>query len=71
MHLGRELDLTLVIYLKHLQKVHSKFFSVLNEQGQADLDAKFFVRKLKNEVFTCHEIIAFDNILPSDSDLAN
>ena len=71
-HLERELDLTLVVYLKHLRKVHSKFFAVHNaEQGLADLDAKFFVRKLKNEVFTCHEIIAFDQILSSDADLTN
>lgn len=62
--------MTLPIYLKHLRKVHSKFFSVNTaEQGFADLDTKFFVRKLKNEVFSCHEVLSFERIIRGDVDL--
>lgn len=58
--MDRELDMTLSIYLMHLRKVHNKFFSVKSDKNFADLDTKFFVRKLKNEVFTCHEVLSFE-----------
>ena len=52
-HLERELDFTLVVYLRHLRKVHSKFFANSVDVPEQLLDTKFYVRKLKNEVFSC------------------
>ncbi len=59
-HLARELDLTLVVYLKHLKKVHTKFFDNSQDKPEELLDTKFFVRKLKNEVFSCDSVISFE-----------
>lgn len=66
-HLKLELDITLIIFLRHLHKVHKKFFmsateDVVDNESQF-LDTKFYVSKLKNEVFACPEILSFEQIL--------
>ena len=63
--------MTLVIYLKHLKKVHTKFFDNTKDKPEELLDTKFFVRKLKNEVFSCDSVISFEQIISKDVDLSS
>lgn len=71
MHLERELDITLVIYLHHLRKVHSKFFNDISNKPEQLLDTKFYIRKLKNEVFTVTQMISFEQIINRDIRLSD
>jgi len=68
-HLERELDVTLIIYLRHLRKIHTKFFSGADSRPEELLDTKFFVNKLKNEVFSCPEMLSFEQIISKKVDL--
>lgn len=46
-----------------------KFFDGSKSMPDELLDTKFFVRKLKNEVFTCDSVISFERIISKDVDL--
>ena len=72
-HLEREMDLTLAVYLLHLRRIHSKFFENLGdkEENEMLLDTKFYVRKLKNEVFYCPHAISFEIIIKAEVDKAS
>jgi hypothetical protein len=65
-HLERELDITLIIYLGHLRKVHNKFFTDIANKPEQLLDTKFYIRKLKNEVFSVTQMISFEQIISRD-----
>lgn len=69
-HLERELDITLIVFLRHLRKIHSKFFTGAENRPEELLDTKFFVNKLKNEVFACPEMISFEQIISSKVDMS-
>ena len=66
--MARELDLTLIIYLKNLRQVHKKFFDNHSEKPDWLLDTKFYINKLKNEVFGCTELISFEEIINPEVD---
>lgn len=60
----------MIIYLRHLRKIHSKFFSGVESRPEELLDTKFFVNKLKNEVFSCPEMLSFEQIIAKKVDMS-
>ncbi len=59
-----DFDLTLLIYLKHLIRIHTQFFT--DYEGKIDelRDSKFYIKKLKNQVFGFGKVVSFEKLVP-------
>lgn len=54
-----DLDLTLLVYLKHLTRIHHSFFKDYDAKIDDLRDTKFYIRKLKSEVFEGGKCVSF------------
>jgi hypothetical protein len=50
--------------------MHSLFFKA-QQISDANLDAKFYIKKIKSEVFRLDKVISFEQLVPSGTDLTN
>ena len=65
-----DLDITLLVFLKLLQRIHSLFFKaqIISDNN---LDAKFYIQKIKSAVFTLDKVVSFEQLLPLTTDLTH
>ena len=66
-----DFDITLIIFLGHLKQVHSQFFNDFDEKDDCLKDTKYYIRKLKNEIFCFDKIISFEHLIPKEVNVAN
>jgi len=59
-----DFDITLIIFLSHLKKIHTQFFTDFDTKDDCLKDTKFYIGKLKNEIFSLDKVISFEHLIP-------
>ena len=65
-----DLDITLPIFLEHLLRVHKGFYNDFTAKPDFLKDSKFYIRKLKSEVFRIDKMVSFEALIPTEVDLS-
>lgn len=65
-----DFDITLIIFLSHLKKIHTQFFADFEEKDDYLKDTKYYIRKLKNEIFSLDKVISFEHLIPAEANVA-
>ena len=57
--------------MNHLTQIHTQFFSDFEEKDECLKDTKYYIRKLKNEIFSFDKVVSFEALIPSNVDVAS
>ena len=58
-----DFDLTLLMYLSHIKRIHQQFFRDFEDKDESLKDTKYYIRKLKNEIFSFDKVVSFENLI--------
>jgi len=62
-----DFDLTLLVFQKHLQRIHNSFFKGYETQMKELQDTKFYIRKL--QAFSLDKVVSFEKLVSNSVDL--
>ena len=66
-----DFDITLIVFLSHLKKIHTQFFADFDVKDDCLKDTKFYIGKLKNEIFNLDKVISFEYLIPEAESVKN
>ena len=58
--------MTLLIYYLHLHKIHDRFYENFSTKPDFLKDTKFYIRKLRSEMFANTIMVSFELLIPDE-----
>jgi hypothetical protein len=61
-----DFDVTLLLYYLHLHRIHDRFYENFAEKPEFLKDTKFYIRKLRSEMFDNTLMVSFELLIPDE-----
>lgn len=58
-----------MVYSVHLHRIHKRFYNEFETKPAELKDTKFYIRKLKGEMFSCSKMVSFEVLIPNERDV--